>query len=341
MDALLPVLEALREELRHDPAYGETQIIPLAYTERTFSTIIEATVLGQNREPQHVFIKIYKRADQKLPERLAQEYLILCDLHLPTQSGAALSVVKPVRYLSKHLALVTERSHGDSLQHVLIRHARWSPTLFTRAELAHACNSCGRWLSHFQHLKRVDECSRAHFDALIGAIEVHLRRLRTNNPAYNKLQSRVMAYVAASARNTDAAGLEITGVHGDFFPGNVIINAQHITVLDFETYRHGPIYADVAYFWYQLQTLALKPWYSNKLIANLQRAFLNGYHAVKDQEDDVDKHPVFTLFLIKLVLSRLADFAELRGNPTRRCVQGWAEMRCRRFLEHDLLKRPC
>ena len=48
MNVLPTVLESLREELWHHPAYGETQIIVLAHTERVFSTIIEAKVLAKS-----------------------------------------------------------------------------------------------------------------------------------------------------------------------------------------------------------------------------------------------------------------------------------------------------
>jgi hypothetical protein len=235
MNALPKVLESLREELWHHPAYGETQIIVLAYTERVFSNIIEAKVLANERQPQHIFIKLYKPAgysSEALQERLVREYRVLCDVYAASRTQAALSVVKPLMCLHKCLALVTERSSGDSLQRVLVTRARWLPAGSTCAELAQACNSCGQWLAHFHHLMRVNDRSRSHFDALLDTIEAHLRRLRANSPEAfdHKFQSCVMRYVTTHAQKIYATEVEVAGVHRDFFPGNVLVEAQRITV---------------------------------------------------------------------------------------------------------------
>ncbi len=44
----------------------------------------------------------------------------------------------------------------------------------------------------------------------------------------------------------------MTGVHGDFWPGNVFIADDLVEVIDFEGTREGLPYEDVAYFLVQL-----------------------------------------------------------------------------------------
>jgi hypothetical protein len=82
--------------------------------------------------------------------------------------------------------------------------------------------------------------------------------------------------------------------------------------------------------------------YSHEMIATLQREFLAGYQAATNKEDSPGNHPIFTLCLIKLVLSRLADLAERRNvSNLRRLYNIWTAKLCRDFLEKDLLNRQC
>ncbi|HUR82784.1 MAG TPA: phosphotransferase [Thermoanaerobaculia bacterium] len=69
-----------------------------------------------------------------------------------------------------------------------------------------------------------------------------------------------------------------TGHHGDYWPGNIFIDADRVQVIDFEGYREDADPAeDVAYFLLQLKLLMPR---HQRLVPALRQAFLDGYGVV-------------------------------------------------------------
>jgi aminoglycoside phosphotransferase (APT) family kinase protein len=65
-----------------------------------------------------------------------------------------------------------------------------------------------------------------------------------------------------------------TGHHGDYWPGNIFIDADRVQVIDFEGYRDADPAEDPAYFLLQLKLLMPR---HPRLVPALRQAFLDGY----------------------------------------------------------------
>ena len=71
-------------------------------------------------------------------------------------------------------------------------------------------------------------------------------------------------------------------LHGDFIPGNILVDGEKVCVLDFSWVGRGCNYFDITAFWLVLQRLGEAPKYSRKKISLLQRAFLEGYGGISE-----------------------------------------------------------
>ena len=72
--------------------------------------------------------------------------------------------------------------------------------------------------------------------------------------------------------------------HGDFWPGNVLVGDQGLTIVDWEMVRRGCGATDVGQF--AAEAYLLDKFYGNR---GLQSAFLSGYKQAQDLEDDFIK----------------------------------------------------
>ena len=69
----------------------------------------------------------------------------------------------------------------------------------------------------------------------------------------------------------------VVGHHGDYWPGNVFVDGERVTVIDFEGFREGLALEDVAYFLIRVELLARR---FRVRIPGLGDAFLRGYGEV-------------------------------------------------------------
>lgn len=143
--------------------------------------------------------------------------------------------------------------------------------------------------------------ARAEPHRLLPALERAGAWLREMQDATRRgSDSAVLDEVLATARkdaNGDAALLRaldrhigpqpVAGHHGDFWPGNVFVDGDRVTVIDFEGFRDGLPLEDVAYFLIRVELLARR---FRVRIPGLGDAFLRGYGAV-----DRDALRLFTI----------------------------------------------
>jgi tRNA A-37 threonylcarbamoyl transferase component Bud32 len=296
------IIAQLEKELRKDPKWADIRIMPLSYKVRKYSKSIHATMYSKEGISQDIFIKTYEhggfeKSSTELKRLIEAEFKILKFLH-----AEGLSVVKPLFYIPEYLTIVTEKRHGHRFQDLLIRKARLYPSVKTINYLEQLCYGCGRWLRDFQQITQTKE--RFNLDILREGISWRINRL--DNLFDQRLREKILTYFEEQKEGIDEAYLKVSGVHGDFFPGNILINGEEIVVLDFTMFRYGSVYTDLAYFSHQLETLLLKPFFRKTIITVLKRAFLMGY----DEGLILEKNPLFRLFRIQHLLSRLVALSQ-------------------------------
>lgn len=147
---------------------------------------------------------------------------------------------------------------------------------------------CGRWLRQFQEgteafVRERFQASRENDVLDTGTIASLIRQraegVATDGPtALSRDEALRLADAAdnlAHRCGDDTRGL--SGIHGDFLPANVIAEQGDIHVIDFLMFRTGIRFYDLSYFYFQLETLLLKPYFRARAVNALLTSFCEGY----------------------------------------------------------------
>ena len=173
------------------------------------------------------------------------------------------NVPRVLLYDERRATIVMERAPGESLDRLFARGER--------APLLAALERAGTWLREMQDATRRDSGADAVFDEVIATAKNDARG-----------DARLLR---ALDRKVEAA--HVVGHHGDFWPGNLFIDGDRVTVIDFEGFRDGLPLEDVAYFLIRVELLARR---FRVRAAGLDEAFLRGYGEI-----DRDALRLFTI----------------------------------------------
>lgn len=172
------------------------------------------------------------------------------------------NVPRVLLFDERRATIVMERAPGAALDR-----------LFARAEprrLLPALERAGAWLREMQDATRRDADP-----AVLAAV---LATAKQDAHGDAKLLRALERTVPPQP---------VTGHHGDFWPGNVFVDGDRVTVIDFEGFREGLPLEDVAYFLLRVELLARR---FRVRIAGLDAAFFRGYG-----EADRDALRLFTI----------------------------------------------
>lgn len=203
---------------------------------------------------------------------------------------------------------------GESLQASARHFASLLPSTGDERVLHHFF-LCGRWLRQFQDgsetfVRERFQASREN-DVLDSETIASLIRQRAEHIATGgatALSRDEAARLADAAdrlahRCSDDAQ-ELSGIHGDFLPANVIANKGQIHVIDFLMFRAGIRFYDLSYFCFQLETLLLKPYFRPRAIQALLNQFCEGY-GLSTTGDFWGSHPSLELLRMLHTVTRL------------------------------------
>ena len=186
-------------------------------------------------------------------ERARQEAATLARLE-------GVGVPRVLHWDEQRATIVMERAKGISLDRLFASS--------NREELLAATRHAGTWLARMQARTSSASDGAALLSSIVATAQsdAHLFRGRKHRRIVNRLQEL--------ARAVGDGPLTVTGHHGDYWPGNLFIDGERVTVIDFEGFREGLPLEDVAYFFLRVELLARR----FRLDAGgLPEAFLCGY----------------------------------------------------------------
>lgn len=272
------------------------------------------------RSPSRLVVKTHTdRPGQSRPpgQRARHEFDVLTRLY--RDAKAPLAVPRPVDLDEPAATVVMEECTGVALD-ALLREARWKGNAHERARAA--MEAAGRWLSALQActsgVAEPQEALRLWRDR----VEADLARCRSVlGPT---LTSR-LADTAGVPAGSD--GGQVVSRHGDFWPGNLLVDDGRVTVLDFEGFGPGLPCEDAAYFLAQAELFYDYPLIRRRFPA-LRQAFLSGFCRF-----DLERHPSWTAARAAAVLQILARTAAVAGPAS---AAGRRVRRLRRMLRKIL-----
>ncbi|HVG23369.1 MAG TPA: phosphotransferase, partial [Thermoanaerobaculia bacterium] len=139
-----------------------------------------------------------------------------------------------------------------------------------------AFERAGVWLAAMQSATRSASDPHALFEATRQRALDDLATLARRDLAIRGRARRIRKLLERGA-----AAPFIAGHHGDYWPGNIFVDAGAVTVIDFEGFREGLPLEDAAYFLMRTELLGRRFRVST---SELRARFLRGYGGAGDAE---------------------------------------------------------
>jgi aminoglycoside phosphotransferase (APT) family kinase protein len=242
-----------------------------------YDAAVAEVALFAGEDRRHIIVKQQRRTGA-LAESAAKrarnerDALTLLAARLPVDR----TVPRLLHYDDERLALFMEKAAGDPLDRLFGAAARGQVRL---AELERGATRAAEWLKAMQQVTRREGESQ-----LTEAIKLAQRDLI--HVAERDLAVRRNADLLARRLDDLAAGVAsrgniVTGHHGDFWPGNVFIAPDVVTVIDFEGYREGLPAEDVAYFMLRTELLSRR---FGLMAPPLQKTFAEAWGGIRSDE---------------------------------------------------------
>lgn len=250
---------------------------------RPDSTVLELLV-SDGTTARDLILKIHgaRQGDRRsAAERAEHELIVLRRLQAMAESGAVGSpgfAYAVPRVLGRAGTALLIEWCGGTLLVEQARKARLGGRT-RRAELVEAVRQTGRWLRIFQQHTDHRTDGQWTLQTLVEQAYRDLDACASAGLLTSRERSRVVSRVARLAQLaavSPPAGSPSVGHHGDFWPGNVLVDGRTIIAIDFEGFRQGLPYEDVAYFLVQLELFFTHPVLA-RLRKALRAAFLDGY----------------------------------------------------------------
>jgi hypothetical protein len=274
--------------------------------------------LAQDRWSRRFFAKVSHlplTPTSDFPALIQKEYELLRMLRAePDRSGVAreriADTVEALAFYPDLPAVVTVEAVGRTLRKEYALHARRGGRRGARALLVRRAELCGNWLASF-HARTATGPGSFDVEEMLAYCRVRLERLHARHPGtLTPAEDQAIGRVARQIAQDIAPGsLRISARHNDFASHNIIACREGgIRVLDFMACDQGANAFDVCNFWFDLDLLKHDPTYSPRVLADMQRAFMTAYGAMRPDQPD------FRLAQLRYTLNRLLN--EL-GNKSR------------------------
>ena len=188
------------------------------------------------------------------------------------------SVVRPVFVIPDSFIIVTEEVKGIPLSNLIHKKINFFSSSKNIEILKSHLFNIGGWLKFFHSL---DSSMQGTFsiDQFIEYVDFRLKIL-TEEKARKfplKYRDKILDFIEKNRPQIGDEELKIALSHGDFNLGNIIVDGNKVTVLDFGKVVPNSFLLDLARSYHQLYLLTLKPSYPYKYIVPLQKSLIKGF----------------------------------------------------------------
>jgi hypothetical protein len=330
------VLSRVTGRLQHESEryFGAShiRIEPVSYTERPFSDVLRIRIEADSAI-SYAFIKVFKLEDispghrERMQNRVARDYAATERSYKGLMACEGLAAVRPIACFPEELAIVTQEAPGHSLENLLKRQAAWRAGSVAWNDLEKIFARIGRWVRAFQSIAISDR--QLSLEDMRQYLDVRLEKLVKSGCdwfAESDREQSLRAFDAAACEIERSALVEVP-IHGDLSPGNILVDDEKITVLDFTMMKTGAIYHDVSHLYVHIERLKAKPWIRPNVTDALQKTMLRGFDPLTEPHK-----PLFKLLLLQHTICHLLQLASPSGNPLARLQKRHLRYRDQKYL---------
>lgn len=281
---------------------------------RPYSYNAKCAVEG-DKGVQYVYAKFYrphlKVTEAQLPQNVRRDFETLNFWYKKFKDSPKYSVIRPLMMRPGQRLLISEESAGKTLFEILNDEAAYFPAPDKLEYLKTHAYNAGAWVRKLQSFtpKPDDKYSidglRAYIDKRLIILISEKKRLFSQ-----KYRDKILRFFDAEAKNIKADELRITYGHSDFNPGNIIVNQDKITAIDFGEIETDSYIKDISRFYHQLYLWTFKPKFRLAVFSQLQQALLEGFG-----QPGADRTTLFRLFLIRHSLTHLVTITRFWQKP--------------------------
>ncbi len=264
--------------------------------------------------------------DYEVPARLVQIF----------RSQPGLGLPAPVAYFEDLAVIAQEAVPGESLSSRIHRYGRLRPGSDVLAELKGHCEGAGRWL-RVLHDSHRDAAAPLDITKLRHDVRCRLEVVSAADPSNldPACCKEILQVFDAAAGSVGPEDLKTTLVHGDFALGNILVDGDRVTVIDFSRTASGSAFQDLARFHHQLRLFLAKFIYRQKVVAELALAFRKGYRC-----EGWEETPLFRIFTLRHILTHWKGRVSSRGRSLReriyhRILRRWHRREIDRLLRGE------
>ena len=263
--------------------------------------------ISTNSVEKGVYVKIIRKVekvDQKDPIIEAKnEYDNLVFWQEKFKGEEKFRTVNPLFFLPDQLLIATEEAIGKTLSQCLVD-IKLFPSSQQLSETLYYLKNVGKWQQHFQKVAKAPDLQFSH-DWIKEYLDVRLKELtndkRRKFPCFYR--DKILNYIDRKWPDLTEKELKMNLSHGDFALGNIIINSDTITVLDFGNVVSDSFLLDISRVYHQLFLMTIKPVYRKKNIEKLQTSLLEGF--------GIPEARTLTMFRILLIRNTLTHLVTI------------------------------
>ena len=231
-------------------------------------------------DPRRSLILVKRITQSRSPtaamECVAREYNALITLRKTVGVELAASIPAPLGMFPGTKALVMEKLPGTSLDVILKRKANRLGGVFWRGKARGVGGLIASWLKRF-HGATQQLVGQHNSPLYLASLAALLKRCvqRGLDPA---AAHGIQQMAERASQKLDGVATETAARHGDFIPQNVLLDGNHVALVDFENFSECDlIYEDLGTFLAYLRLQAGSPLYSRAALRDLAEGFISGY----------------------------------------------------------------
>jgi glycosyltransferase involved in cell wall biosynthesis/Ser/Thr protein kinase RdoA (MazF antagonist) len=232
-------------------------------------------LVSNGARPRGVVLKVHRTfAGESAPpaERARREFDALARLQSAFAGRRGIGVPRPLELDGD--ALLMEPGRGERLD-ALLRATRWSADPARAAAVATAVRRAGLWLRLFHRATAREAPAAGALERLVAGARADLESAAAGAPG-SPWARRVALSIDLLARRAAEQARRLVGLHGDFWPGNVLVSDDEVQVIDLEGFGESLPAEELAGFVVQLELYCCYPGLAAAR-ASLRAAFLAGY----------------------------------------------------------------